>query len=352
MDKSGPLDALDNRAGPRATSSDLRGYTSRQLWLCNVHKHGTDSMVTNASDAGGAETRHPRGFVDKSWINARCPVRRRSSDLRSDTSRQLQMCAMNTYDTDPTALPVPDAGGAETRRPQGGVAGGGPWVALDHRARPCAAASDLRGDTCGRLHLCKVHTQGGRPMATHVSDAGGAETRRLKDGAGHSVGRAGSRRVAPCGVLRPARRHQQVTMVVHRAQTWHRPHGDPCIRRRRCGNTTSPGRAAGGGPWVALDHGAWPCVAVSDLRGDTSRQCGLCTVHRHGTDPTALLVADVGGRDTRRPHVIFWMSMRQVRSGLLLGRIGVAHTLQSSNSSLWFDIRATGAVPVSGVANP
>jgi len=139
---------------------------------------------------------------------------------------------------------------------------------------------------------------------------------------------------------------------VHRAHTWHRPHGNPCIRRRRCGNTASPGRAAGGGPWVALDHRVWPRAAAHDLRSDTSRQRGLCTVHRHGTDSTALLVADVGGRDTRRPHVIFWMSMRQARFGLLLGLIGVAHTLQSSNSSLWFDIRAAGAVPVSGVANP
>jgi len=121
----------------------------------------------------------------------------------------------------------------------------GRLVALDHHVWPRAAASDLHGDTSRQWGLCPVHRHGTDPTAT-LADASGAETRRFKDPMGRTVGRAGSRRMALCGVIRPTRRHQQVTMVVHRAHTWNRPHGDPCIRRRRCGNTTSPGRCGRG----------------------------------------------------------------------------------------------------------
>jgi hypothetical protein len=130
-----------------------------------------------------------------------------------------------------------------------------------HRAH---TRRQTHGNSCIRRRRCENTTSPGRC------------------GRGRAVGRAGSRRVAPCGVIRPMRRHQQVTMVVHRAHTC-----NPCIRRRRCENTTSPGRCGRGrAVGRAGSRRVAPCGSIRPARAVTP--VGDCTCVRciHNTaDP-------------------------------------------------------------------
>ncbi len=233
--------------------------------------------VDHAPNAGGAGALRPQGCVDKSglgsrWITAYGPARHHPT------------CAATPAGNDGCA-PCTDMEQIPLRHLRRKRCGNTTSPGRCGRGRIVGRAGSRRVAPCGVIRPTRRHQQvtmvvhrapctdmaqtPWRPVhptqAVRKHDVPRAAWTRA------AVGRAGSRRVAPCGVIRPARRHQQATTGVHRAQTWHRPHGDPCIRRRRCGNTTSPGRAAGGGPWVALDHGVWPRAASSDLRGDTSR---------------------------------------------------------------------------------